>query len=122
MIWTLRKKRFIGYSIVLVLLVVVFIWAFIYLLMLGQASNAILKNNYNSILAADNMVGAIERQDSAILLVILGYEKDGVKQYVTEVVGEELGFADTKKGDSGNSQPTTPGFFPVDSGEDELPF
>ncbi|MDQ1329418.1 MAG: Histidine kinase, partial [Candidatus Poribacteria bacterium] len=81
MIWTLRKKIFIGFSIVLVLLVVVFVWAFVYLLMLGQASNAILKDNYNSILAADNMVGAIERQDSAILLVILSYEKDGVKQF-----------------------------------------
>ena len=81
MILTLRKKIFIGYSIVLVLLVVVFIWAFVYLLMLGKASNAILKNNYNSILAADNMIGAIERQDSAILLLILGYEEDGVKQF-----------------------------------------
>jgi len=81
MIWTLRKKIFIGYSIVLALLVVVFIWAFVYLLMLGQASNAILKNNYKSILAADNMIGAIERQDSAILLVILDYSKDGVRQF-----------------------------------------
>jgi single-strand DNA-binding protein len=31
------------------------------------------------------------------------WEKDGVKQYVTEVIGEELGFADTKKTDTNTS-------------------
>ena len=51
------------------------------------------------------------------------WEKDGVKQYVTEVVGEELGFADTKKGDGSNPQPTAPGFYPIDDAEeDKLPF
>lgn len=81
MIWTLRKKILVSYGAVLILLIIVFVWALVYLLILGQASNAILKNNYNSILAADNMLGAIERQDSAILLVTLGYEKDGVSQF-----------------------------------------
>jgi NtrC-family two-component system sensor histidine kinase KinB len=48
---------------------------------LGQASDAILKENYKSILAAENMVYAIERQDSAILLVFAGYEEQGWKQF-----------------------------------------
>jgi two-component system, NtrC family, sensor histidine kinase KinB len=81
MLWTLRKKIFIGYGITLVLMVLVLVWAFIHLWGLGQASDAILKENYRSILAAENMVYAIERQDSAILLVFLGYEEQGWNQF-----------------------------------------
>ena len=81
MVWSLRKKIFIGYGITLVLTLVVFVWALIHLLDLGQASHAILTENYKSILAAENMVYAIERQDSATLLVLLGYEDQGWKQF-----------------------------------------
>ena len=81
MSWTLRKKIFLGYGITLVLMVLVLVWAFINLWDLGQASDAILKENYKSILAAENMVYAIERQDSAILLVFVGYEDQGWKQF-----------------------------------------
>ena len=81
MTWTLRKKIFVGYGISLVLMVLVLVWAFINLWSLGQASDAILKENYRSILAAENMVYAIERQDSAILLISLGYEEQGWRQF-----------------------------------------
>ena len=74
MVWTLRKKIFIGYGITLALMIVVLIWALVNLLDLGKASDAILRENYKSILAAENMVYAIERQDSATLLLFLGYE------------------------------------------------
>jgi two-component system, NtrC family, sensor histidine kinase KinB len=81
MVWTLRKKIFIGYGITLVLMVLVLVWAFFNLWSLGQASDAILKENYKSILAAENMVYAIERQDSAILLMFLGYQEQGWNQF-----------------------------------------
>jgi len=81
MVLTLRKKIFIGYGITLVLMIVVFIWALINLLGLGKASEAILRENYKSILAAENMVYSIERQDSATLLLFLGYEEQGWKQF-----------------------------------------
>jgi NtrC-family two-component system sensor histidine kinase KinB len=81
MVWTLRKKIFLGYGITLVLMVLVLVWAFINLWNLGQASDAILKENYKSILAAENMVYAIERQDSAILLMFLGYREQGWNQF-----------------------------------------
>jgi NtrC-family two-component system sensor histidine kinase KinB len=81
MIWTLRKKIFIGYGIILFLMVLILGWAFTNLWSLGQASDAILRENYKSILAAENMVYAIERQDSAILLVLVGYEDEGWKQF-----------------------------------------
>ena len=81
MIRSLRKKIFIGYGIALVLMIFVFIWALAHLLNLGQASEAILRENYKSILAAENMVYAIERQDSATLLLFLGYEDQAWKQF-----------------------------------------
>ena len=81
MVWTLRKKILIGYGIALTVAMVVFVWAFVNLLRLGQASDAILTENYQSILAAENMIDEIERQDSATLLVILGYEDEGLNQF-----------------------------------------
>ena len=81
MTWTLRKKIFLGYGITLGLMVFVLIWAFVNLRQLGQASDAILRENYRSILAAENMVYALERQDSAILLILLGFEDEGWKQF-----------------------------------------
>jgi NtrC-family two-component system sensor histidine kinase KinB len=81
MVWTLRKKILIGYGISLAVAMVVFVWAFVNLLRLGHASDAILTENYKSILAAENMIDAIERQDSATLLVILGYEEEGFSQF-----------------------------------------
>ncbi len=81
MIRSLRKKIFIGYGIALALMMFVFIWALFHLLKLGQASEAILRENYKSILAAENMVYAIERQDSATLLLFLGYEDQAWTQF-----------------------------------------
>jgi NtrC-family two-component system sensor histidine kinase KinB len=78
---SLRKKIFMGYGIALVLMIFVFIWALVHLLNLGQASDAILRENYKSILAAENMVYGIERQDSATLLLLLDDEEQGRKQF-----------------------------------------
>ncbi len=79
--WTLRKKILIGYGIALLLMVVIVVWSLANLLRLGMASDAILTENYKSILAADSMIGAIERQDSATLLLILGYPDEGLAQF-----------------------------------------
>jgi two-component system, NtrC family, sensor histidine kinase KinB len=81
MTWTLRRKILAGYGITLALTVVVLVWALVNLLHLGQASNAILRQNYRSILAAETMINAIERQDSATLLWILGSQSDGQQQF-----------------------------------------
>jgi NtrC-family two-component system sensor histidine kinase KinB len=79
--WTLRKKILIGYGIALVLMVVVLVWGFASLFTLGRATEAILRENYRSILAAENMINSIERQGSATLLVVFGYQDEGLKQY-----------------------------------------
>ena len=86
----LRTKILGGYGLVLGLAVIVSIWAVVNLYWLGRASQAILQENYRSILAAENMINAIERQDSSLLLLMQGYETDGLnqfRQYEAEFLG-----------------------------------
>jgi NtrC-family two-component system sensor histidine kinase KinB len=79
--WTLLKKILVGYGIVLILMVVIIAWSLVNLLRLGRASDAILTENYKSILAAQNMINALERQDRAMLLLMLGYTEEGLAQF-----------------------------------------
>lgn len=69
--WTLRKKILIGYGLALGLTLGVIIGSLINMVRLGAAAEAILKENYQSILAAEMMTGSLERQDSAVLLALL---------------------------------------------------
>lgn len=56
------------------------------------------------------------------------YEKEGQKVYTTDVVCDEFFFADSKKDSSetyhsaDNTVGSTPGFYPVETSDDELPF
>lgn len=56
------------------------------------------------------------------------YEKDGQKVYTTDVICEEFFFPESKKdveasyGSMNSAGNSAPGFYPVDSGDDELPF
>jgi NtrC-family two-component system sensor histidine kinase KinB len=77
----LRTKILGGYGLILVFLILVWAWAVIHLYRLGRASDAILKENFNSILAAENMIDVMERQDSAALLLLLGYREEGTAQF-----------------------------------------
>lgn len=79
--WTLRKKVLIGDSFALCLIIAVIVWSLINMVRLGNAAEAILKENYKSILAAENMIYALERQDSAILLLMLDYPDEAIKQF-----------------------------------------
>ncbi len=78
---TLKQKLLIGYGVVFVLMGLVVAWAVANLVSLGKATDAILSENYRSILAAENMVDALERQDSGILLMFLGDTEKGVAQF-----------------------------------------
>lgn len=75
--WSLRKKIVLGYGLVLALLMLLLGWSLRSLSALGSASAAILRENYRSILAAEAMINAIERQDSAVLLWLLGERRRG---------------------------------------------
>ena len=78
---SLKKKILIGYGVAFVLMGLVVAWAIVNLISLGQATDAILSENYRSILAAENMVDALERQDSGILLLFLGETRKGIAQF-----------------------------------------
>jgi two-component system, NtrC family, sensor histidine kinase KinB len=70
---TLRRKILGGYAVITVLLLLVCAWSIFNLARLGQASEAILHENYRSILAAQSMVAAVERQDSNVLSLLWGH-------------------------------------------------
>ncbi|EKD82615.1 MAG: hypothetical protein ACD_39C01187G0002 [uncultured bacterium] len=78
---TLKKKILTGYGMAFLLMALVIAWAIANLISLGQATNAILSENYKSILAAENMLDALERQDSALLLALLGNKEAGTAQF-----------------------------------------
>jgi two-component system, NtrC family, sensor histidine kinase KinB len=78
---TFRKKILLGYGASLLLIIVVLSWAMFLILRLGRASESILRENYQSIQAAENMIDAVERQDSATLLILLGYERQGASEF-----------------------------------------
>jgi NtrC-family two-component system sensor histidine kinase KinB len=78
---TLKSKILAGYGFAVALMAVVVAWAVVNLVSLGQATDAILQENYRSILAAENMVNALERQDSGILLMFSGEAKKGVSLF-----------------------------------------
>lgn len=80
--WTLRKKVLIGYGLALCLVIAVIIWSLTNIVRLGEAAKAILKENYQSILASENMIYSLERQDSAILLLMLNYSDEAVTQFM----------------------------------------
>lgn len=66
----LQTKILLGYAASLVLVVLVGLWGVFNLRRLGQASDNILQENYRSIRAADGMIDALERQDSATLILL----------------------------------------------------
>jgi len=78
---TLKKKILIGYGVAFALMGLVVVWAVTNLVSLGKATDAILSENYRSILAAENMVDALERQDSGMLLMFLGETEKGIAQF-----------------------------------------
>ncbi|MFO8184675.1 MAG: ATP-binding protein [Candidatus Aegiribacteria sp.] len=80
---SLRIKILLGYSITLILTVVVIVLALMNIVDLGNATDAILQENYRSILAAENMIDAIERQDSGLLLMLLGYVEENKAMFQT---------------------------------------
>lgn len=83
MVLNLRNKILFGNGVVILLLIGVLLWGISNLRILGQASNSILRENYKSIIAAESMIDSVERQDSAVLLVLLGFRIEGTRQFVS---------------------------------------
>ena len=69
---TLRTKLLIGLTPLLALMVGLGLWAIVMFSDLGNKVDVILRENYRSVLAAQNMKEALERMDSAALFAIGG--------------------------------------------------
>ena len=91
----LRTKILTGYGVVIALVIFVGGWGVVNIKRLGEASETILQENYSSIQAAEKMIEAMERQDSATLLVMLGRTEEGLEQFRSNQVTflEWLGLA-----------------------------
>lgn len=98
-----------GYGVVIALVIFVGGWGVVNIKRLGRASEAILQENYRSIQASEKMIDAMERQDSATLLVMLGRTEEGLEQFRTNQVTflEWLGRAKDNITISGEKQTLT---------------
>jgi NtrC-family two-component system sensor histidine kinase KinB len=76
-----RSRILLGYGAAILVIALGGAWAVASLLTLGQASDSILRENYKSILAAENMINALERQDSILLAMLLRITPGGPEEY-----------------------------------------
>ncbi len=69
---SLKQKLRFSYGLLICIILVVSLWGVYHFARLGRAVDTILVNNYKSILAAENMKEALERQDSAVMFFVAG--------------------------------------------------
>ena len=72
-----RQKLSLGFGGLLVIILIIGIQSIIYLTELGESIDVILRENYRSVLACQQMKEALERVDSGILFELLGYTQKG---------------------------------------------
>ncbi len=73
----LRNKMLSGFLILAAMLLVAGGWSIYELQHIGRSAQQILDENYLSIEAAKSMTEALERQDSAVLLLLMGNREEG---------------------------------------------
>ncbi|MEW5773377.1 MAG: ATP-binding protein [Thermodesulfobacteriota bacterium] len=76
-----RSRILLGYGAAILVIALGGAWAAASLLTLGQASESILSDNYKTILAAESMINALERQDSILLAMLLHIAPRGPEEY-----------------------------------------
>lgn len=75
----LRQKLALGFGGLLLIILVIGVQSIIHFTVLGGSIDVILRENYRSVIACQEMKEALERMDSGILFNILGYEDKGNK-------------------------------------------
>ena len=74
----IRQKMAVGFGGLLAIVIVVGLLTMSRIKELGYAIDVILKENYLSVVACQNMTEALERIDSGILFTLVGNDKEGV--------------------------------------------
>jgi len=77
----MKKRIFIGLAPLFVLLVVTGVYAVILFAKLGNSVDVILRENFRSVVAAQQMKESAERMDSALFFSLVGEEERGRKMY-----------------------------------------
>jgi NtrC-family two-component system sensor histidine kinase KinB len=77
----LRNRIILGLAPIFILLIAMGIYAVSLFAKLGGAIDVILRENYRSVLAAQNMKEAAERMDSALFFSLVGEEERGRRLY-----------------------------------------
>src|SRR6185295_19674792 len=77
---SLRTKLLLGYLVFVGALVVLGGWSAWRLREMGGVSRRIIANNYDSVVAAQDMKESLERQDSAALFALLGAHEKALSQ------------------------------------------
>jgi methyl-accepting chemotaxis protein len=83
----LRMKILSGFAILTMMLFIAGVWSVYELRSVGSSVQKMLDDNYKSINAAKTMIEALERQDSAVLLLLLG-KRDAGRSIIQD--GDEL--------------------------------
>src|SRR3954447_20145925 len=81
MLRSLRARMLLGIAPLLAIMVALGVWAIVMFSRLGGNIDVILRENYRSVLAAENMKEALERMDSALLFAIGGEEQQARDQF-----------------------------------------
>jgi NtrC-family two-component system sensor histidine kinase KinB len=77
---SLRAKLLTGYAVFIAALVVLGAWSAWRLHEMGKVSRRIISENYDSVIAAQEMKESLERQDSAALFALLGARERALAQ------------------------------------------
>jgi len=78
---SLKQKLQFSYALLILIILSACLWGIFHFARLGRAIDTILVNNYKSIVAAENMKEALERQDSAVLFLIAGQVEKASQQF-----------------------------------------
>jgi NtrC-family two-component system sensor histidine kinase KinB len=73
----LRQKLLLVFGGLLLIIVVISTQSIVKVTDLGDAIDIILRENYRSVIACQNMKESLERMDSGALFILSGYEKEG---------------------------------------------
>ncbi len=72
-----RQKLYLGFGGLLLIILIIGVQSIIHLTKLGASIDVILRENYRSVIACQQMKEALERIDSGILFELLGYAQKG---------------------------------------------